>query len=54
MTPFALALMLTSMGLVTALEIYCLWRLLSPRREEISGNALAGAATGPDADADSE
>ncbi len=37
MTPLALTLMLTSMGLVTALEIYCLWGLLSPMRDPASG-----------------
>jgi hypothetical protein len=28
MTPFALVFMLLSMGAVTALAIYCIWRVL--------------------------
>ena len=51
MTPLALTLMITSMGLVTALEIYCLWRLLSPRRGEppddpAQADDIAGADAG--------
>ena len=38
MTPLALTLMISSMGLVMALEIYCIWRLLSPKQGKISGN----------------
>ena len=45
MTPLALTLMISSMGLVTALEIYCIWRLLSPKQGKISGDV-------PDVDED--
>lgn len=41
LAPFALAFMLVSMGAVTALAVYCYWRIL---REPGAGDGAAAAA----------
>lgn len=47
LTPFALVFMLVSMGTVTALMVYCFWRIL---RKPVSPGSRPGPGVGPGGD----